>query len=97
MDLFTTLTLGPVAAVIVGAIAGLLAGKFLTGKALWILPGVLILASLYLIVRLAAVEDGAEEGAFALLAWLTGGVFPALFAVVMGTLGGRALSGRKTL
>ena len=97
MTLLTTLAYGPLVALLVGGIAGLMAGRYLDGRNLWLLPGALIAVSLYLIVRLAAIGEGQEESAFALLAWLTGGIFPALFTAVLGTLTGRAMSGRRTL
>ena len=97
MTFLTTLVYGPFVALLVGAFAGLIAGRYLEGRNLWLLPGALIAVSLYLIVRLTVIGEGQEESAFALLAWLTGGVFPALFTAILGTLGGRALSGRRTI
>ncbi|MBJ6369985.1 hypothetical protein [Sedimentitalea arenosa] len=94
MDVAGTIAYLPLTAMILGAIAGLLAGRFLTGRWLWALPILLCLAALVLIVRLAAIPEAEAESAFGPFVWLTGGIFPALFTVVMGTLGGRALRGR---
>lgn len=94
MDFSGTLAYWPLMAMALGAMAGIVAGRSLTGAWLWVLPGVLSLASLVLIVQLAAVQPGDEPAAFMPFVWLTGGVLPALFTVIMGTLGGRALRNR---
>ena len=52
--------------------------------------------SLVLIVKLATIQPGDEQSAFGPFIWLTGGLFPALFSVVMGTYVGRALHKRST-
>jgi hypothetical protein len=98
MDVAGTIAYLPLTAMVLGAIAGLAAGRFLTGRWLWALPVGLFAVVLVLIVRLAMIPEGQEETAFGPFVWLTGGILPALFTVVMGTLGGRALcdrAGRK--
>ncbi|MFD3191127.1 hypothetical protein ACFMPD_12740 [Sedimentitalea sp. HM32M-2] len=94
MDVSGTIAFLPLTAMILGAIAGLVSGRYLTGRWLWLLPSLLSLVSLVLIVWLATIQPGDEETAFVPFVWLTGGVFPALFAAIMGTLGGRALRNR---
>lgn len=94
MTLGTILVYLPLTALLTGAAAGLLAGRFSPRGKLWLLPGALSAIALALIVQLALVQPGSEEAAFVPLVWLTGGVLPALFAVSMGALVGRALSGR---
>ena len=93
----TALIYTPFAALLVGAIAGLLAGKYLEGRKLWLLPGALSILGLAIIIRLATIGEGGEESAFVPLVMLTGAVLPGLFTVILGTLGGRALAGRPTL
>ncbi len=97
MDVSGTIAYLPLTAMVVGAILGVLAGRFLTGRWLWLIPAVLTVASLVLIVKLAVIQPGNEESAFGPFVWLTGGIFPALFAAIMGTLGGRALRKRNGL
>ncbi|UWQ90067.1 hypothetical protein QEZ52_14940 [Aliisedimentitalea scapharcae] len=93
----TALIYTPIAALLIGAIAGLLAGKYLEGRKLWLLPGLLSLVGLATIIRLAAIPEGGEEAAFFPLVMLTGAILPGLFTVILGTLGGRAMAGRPTL
>jgi uncharacterized membrane protein YfcA len=95
MDVAGTIAYLPLTAMVIGAIVGLIAGHFLTGRWLWALPVLLCLVALVLIVQLAMIPAGQEETAFGPFVWLTGGIFPALFTVVMGTLGGRALRDRS--
>ncbi len=94
MDVSGTIAWLPLTAMVIGAIAGLLAGRYLTGRWLWLLPGLMAVVSIVLIIQLATIQPGDEESAFGPLVWLTGGIFPALFAAIMGTLGGRALRSR---
>lgn len=90
----TWIALLPLVSLVLGAIAGLALGRFAPPRAgAWAL-GLTVLVSLVLIVRLAAVQPGGEEAAFAPFAWLTAGIFPALFTGIMGWLGGRALRRR---
>ena len=94
MDTVTTITYLPLIAFLGGAVAGLLAGRFLTGRGLWVLPSLLAAAALVLIVWLATIGPGEEESAFGPFIALTGGVLPAFLSAVMGTMGGRALRRR---
>ncbi len=94
MDVSGTIAYLPLTAMVLGALAGLIGGRYLAGRALWLPIGLLSLWALVLIVQLAAIRPGNEEAAFGPFVWLTGGVLPALFALVMGTLGGRALRRR---
>ncbi len=94
MDVAGTIAYLPLTAMVIGAVAGLVAGRALSGRLLWLLPGLLSVWAVILIVRLAMIQPGNEESAFGPFVWLTGGVLPALFAVIMGTLGGRALRKR---
>ncbi len=55
------------------------------------LLGLAVLVALVLIVRLVMVGPGDEEDAFIPFIGLNAAVFPAIFAGVMGWLGGRAL------
>ena len=93
----TAIIYTPLVALLVGATAGLMVGRYLEGRNLWVLPAGLSLVGLILIVRLTFVQEGFEEAAFVPMVALTGAVLPALFAAIMGTLGGRALSGRSIL
>lgn len=95
MDVAGTLAYLPLSAMILSAGVGLIIGRFLTGRWLWAVPALLCLVSLVLIVQLATIQPGDEEAAFGPFVWLTGGVLPGLFAVIMGTFGGRALRSRK--
>ncbi|SFT82244.1 hypothetical protein [Sedimentitalea nanhaiensis] len=94
MDVSGTIAYLPLTAMIAGAIAGLICGRFLTGRGLWVLIVALSVWALVLIVQLAMIQPGNEEAAFGPFVWLTGGVLPALFASIMGTMGGRALRKR---
>ncbi|GGH30261.1 hypothetical protein SAMN05444007_105208 [Cribrihabitans marinus] len=94
MDTVSTITYLPLIAFLTGAVAGLVAGRYLTGRGLWVLPVLLSVAALGLIVWLATIGPGEEESAFGPFIALTGGVLPALLSATMGTLGGRALRKR---
>ncbi len=94
MDVSGTLAYLPLTAMCLGAMAGLVVGRYLAGRWPWGLIAVLSVWAVVLIARLAAIQPGNEETAFGPLVWLTGGVLPALFAAIMGTLGGRALRKR---
>ena len=96
MDVAATLAYLPLSAMVAGLLIGLIIGRVLTGRWLWVLPGVLCAVSLVLIVKLATIQPGDEQSAFGPFIWLTGGLFPALFSVVMGTYVGRALHKRST-
>ena len=93
----TALIYTPIFFLLVGAIAGLLAGKYFEGRMLWLLPGLLSVAGVATIIRLAAIPEGGEEAAFFPLIMLTGAILPGLFTVILGTLGGRAMAGRPVL
>ena len=94
MDVAGTIAYLPLPATALGAAAGYLVGRLLPGRWIWALPAALTVVSIALLVRLAAIQPGNEEAAFGPFVWLTGGVFPALFAVIMGTYLGRALRNR---
>ncbi len=84
----------PLAGLMVGATGGLLAGRYGGIRAfLWLL-GLVCLVALVIIIRLAAVGAGEEERAFMPFAVLTGILFPAIFGVIAGGFGGRALARR---
>lgn len=84
----------PLAGLLVGAAAGLLAGRHGgTRGFLWLL-GLASLVALVIIIRLAAVGEGEEEKAFLPFALLTGVLFPGIFGIIVGGLGGRALARR---
>lgn len=76
MDVAGTIAYLPLTAMVLGAIAGLVAGRFLTGRWLWVLPVGLFAVVLVLIVRLAMIPEGQEETAFGPFVWLTGRSFP---------------------
>lgn len=95
MDVAGTIAYLPLSAMILGAVVGLIIGRYLGGRWIWVLPILLCLASLVLIVQLATIQPGQEEAAFGPFVWLTGGIFPALFSVIMGTFAGGALRKRK--
>lgn len=93
----TAIIYTPFVFLLIGAIAGLLAGRFLSGRLLWVLPALLSLAGLATIIRLVFIPVGGEEAAFLPLFILTGAILPGLFTVILGTLGGRALGGHPVL
>ncbi|WP_170758776.1 hypothetical protein [Ruegeria lacuscaerulensis] len=84
----------PLISLILGAIAGFIAGRWIGTKALLWLIGLSSAVGLVLIVMLASVGTGEEEQAFGPFIWLTGAVLPFLFAVIMGGVGGRSLAAR---
>jgi len=96
MNVAGTIAYLPLTAMVLGIIAGVIAGRYLTGRWLLMIPAVLTVVSLVLIVQLAMIQPGNEESAFGPFVWLTGGVFPALFSAIMGTFGGRALRNRQS-
>lgn len=84
----------PLISLILGAVSGFVAGRWIGIKVVLWLIGLTSAVALVLIVMLAGVETGEEEQAFGPFVWLTGGVLPFLFAVIMGGVGGRSLSAR---
>lgn len=84
----------PLAALVLGTLAGFGAARWLGLRTLLWLIGLTSAAALVLIVMLAGVGTGEEEQAFGPFVWLTGGVLPFLFAVIMGGVGGRSLAAR---
>ncbi|WP_424833079.1 hypothetical protein [Ruegeria sp.] len=84
----------PLISLILGTVAGFVAGRWVGTKGLLWLIGLASATALVLIVTLAGVQTGEEEQAFTPFVWLTGGVLPFLFAVIMGGLGGRSLAAR---
>lgn len=96
MSFATMIAVVPLGAMLLGGVAGLVLGRRLTPRvALWVL-GVVVVASIALLVRLAMVQPGHEETAFMPFVWLTGGLFPALFGGILGWLAGRAWAKRGT-
>ena len=94
MSFATLIAVAPLAAMLVGAVAGVFLGRHAGIRpAAWLLAAVVGL-SLVLLVWLASVGQGEEARAFMPFVVLTGGVFPALFGGVVGWLGGRALRRR---
>lgn len=92
MDLVTTYAYVPLMALVVGVGAGFVAGRFLGVRHVWGLVGLLVLVSVAVMVWLASIGTGEEEGAFLPFVALTGGLFPALFGAIMGGVLGRALT-----
>ncbi len=84
----------PLIALVLGAAAGFVAGRWIGLKGLLWLIGLTAAVSLGLIVMLAGVNTGEEERAFGPFIWLTGAVLPFLLAVIMGGVGGRSLAAR---
>ncbi len=84
----------PLVSLIFGTIAGFVAGRWIGTKGLLWLIGLTSAVALALIVMLAGVGTGEEEQAFGPFVWLTGGVLPFLFAVIMGGFVGRSLAAR---
>ncbi|TMV07922.1 hypothetical protein FGK63_10745 [Ruegeria sediminis] len=95
MGNIATLFYMPLVALVVGAIAGFVAGRWLGLRGLLWLIGLTSFAALVLIVILATIGRGEEEQAFGPFIWLTGGVLPFLFSVIMGGVGGRSLASRS--
>lgn len=94
MNVYQTVAIVPLASMVLGAVLGLVVGRYLSARvAAWLL-GLIILVALVLIIRLVLVQPGNEEAAFGPFVWLNAGVFPILFSGVMGWLGGRALGAR---
>lgn len=91
-----TFTYLPLTAFILGAVAGFVAGRWIGLRGLLWLIGLASAVALVLIVFLATIGTGEEEQAFAPFVWLTGGVLPFLFAVIMGGVGGRSLAVRAS-
>lgn len=95
MNVTATVSFLPLVSLIVGALIGLSAGRYLSPRiAAWLL-GLAVVAAIVLIVQLVLVQPGNEEAAFAPFVWLNAGVFPALFAGIMGWLIGRYLRKRS--
>ena len=91
----TLIAILPLVAMVLGGGVGFGLGRFARPRAgAWAL-GVASLACVVLIVRLAAIQPGQEEAGFAPFAGLIAGLFPAIFAGIMGWLGGRALRKRS--
>lgn len=84
----------PLIALILGALAGFVAGRWIGLKGLLWLIGLTSAVSLVLIVVLAGVGTGEEEQAFGPFIWLTGAALPFLLAVIVGGVGGRSLAAR---
>ena len=84
----------PLIALILGALAGFVAGRWIGLKGLLWLIGLSSVAALALIVMLAGVGTGEEDRAFGPFVWLTGAVLPFLFAAIMGGVGRRSLAAR---
>jgi hypothetical protein len=84
----------PLITLILGALAGFVAGRWIGVKGLLWLIGLTAAVSLVLIVVLAGVGTGEEEKAFGPFIWLTGAVLPFLLAVIVGGVGGRSLAAR---
>lgn len=94
MNIVSAFALLPLLAVLAGTLAGFLVGRYLGQRPfLWLL-GLVSLISLVVVIRLTMVGPGEEEAAFAPLAVLVGGLFPLLFGVIMGGVGGRAMARR---
>lgn len=89
-----TLIYMPLAALVLGAVAGFVSGRWMGLRALLWLIGLTSATGLVLIVILATIGTGEEEQAFTPFVWLTGGVLPFLFTAVMGGVGGRSLAAR---
>ena len=79
---------------ILGTIAGIVAGRWISPKELFLMTGLTSVAALALIVILAGVETGEAKQAFGLFIWLTGAVLSFLFAVITRSVGGRSLAAR---
>ena len=95
MNVYQTIAIVPLASMVIGALAGLGVGRYLSARiAAWLL-GLIILVALVLIVRLVLVQPGNEEAAFGPFVWLNAAVFPVIFSGVMGWLGGRSLRARS--
>ncbi|WP_170400391.1 hypothetical protein [Ruegeria arenilitoris] len=84
----------PLITLVLGAVAGFVAGRWIGFRGLLWLIGLTCVVSLGLIVMLAGVGTGEEEQAFGPFIWLTGGVLPFLLAVIVGGVGGRSLAAR---
>ncbi|MCB1363459.1 MAG: hypothetical protein KDK02_05025 [Rhodobacteraceae bacterium] len=94
MNNLSNLAFLPLVALLAGALAGLVVGRFFgLARLLWLL-GAVAAVSLVVVIWLATVGPGEEEGAFLPFALLVGALFPALFGAIMGGLGGRALAAR---
>ncbi|WP_037308018.1 hypothetical protein [Ruegeria halocynthiae] len=89
-----TFTYLPLTTLVFGILAGFVAGRWIGLRGLLWLIGLASVVALALIVRLATVGAGEEQQAFVPFVWLTGGVLPFLFAVIMGGVGGRSLAAR---
>ncbi|WP_170525247.1 hypothetical protein [Ruegeria arenilitoris] len=85
----------PLAALVLGTLAGFVAARWLGLRALLWLIGLTSVVALVLIAMLAGVGTGEEEQAFGPFVWLTGGVLPILFAEIMGGVVGRSLAVRS--
>ncbi|MFC6688224.1 hypothetical protein [Jhaorihella thermophila] len=84
----------PLVALIGGAIAGLVFGRFFGVRLLLWLLGAIGAVALLLVIYLTTIGPGEEQAAFVPFAALTGLVFPAIFGAIMGGVAGRALGGR---
>ncbi|WP_209509439.1 MULTISPECIES: hypothetical protein [unclassified Ruegeria] len=85
----------PLISLVLGAVAGFVAGLWIGIKGLLWLIGLTSAVALVLIVMLAGVGTGEEEQAFGPFIWLTGSVLPFLFAVIVGGVGGRGLAAKS--
>jgi len=97
MDFLTLFTYLPLAALAVGTLFGLLAGRYLGLRRLLTLVGAVAAGALFLIFKLTTYGPGEEEAAFAPFAMLTGGMLPVLFGSIMGGVAGRALARRSEI
>ncbi|NOD61865.1 MULTISPECIES: hypothetical protein [unclassified Ruegeria] len=86
----------PLISLILGGVAGLIAGLWIGVRGLFWLIGLTSAVALALIVLLAGVSTGEEEQAFGPFIWLTGSVLPFLLAVIVGGVGGRSLAKKST-
>ncbi|SDW62877.1 hypothetical protein SAMN05444358_1011346 [Ruegeria halocynthiae] len=84
----------PLITLVLGSVAGFVAGRWIGMKGLLWLIGLTSALGLVLIVMLAGIGTGEEEQAFGPFVWLTGAVLPFLFAAIMGGVGGRSLAAR---
>ncbi|NVO54581.1 hypothetical protein HW561_02110 [Rhodobacteraceae bacterium B1Z28] len=91
-----TFTYLPLTALVFGVLAGFVAGRWIGLRGLLWLIGLISAVALVLIVFLTTVGAGEEEQAFVPFVWLTGGVLPFLFAIIMGGVGGRSLAARAS-
>ena len=84
----------PLISLILGTLAGSVAGRWISLNGLLWLIGLTSIAALVMIVMLAGVETGEEDQAIGLSVWLPGAVLFLPFVVIMGGGGGRTLAVR---